>query len=46
MDSEGHRETLLNEDWEEIGVGIAVTEEDKVLATQTFCSGPLVADAP
>ena len=46
MDSEGHRETLLNEDWEEIGVGIAVTDENKVLATQAFCSGPLVADAP
>ncbi|MDZ7689413.1 MAG: CAP domain-containing protein [Halobacteriales archaeon] len=40
-DSEGHRRTLLNEDWESIGVGVAVTEDDKVLATQAFCSGPL-----
>jgi len=46
MNSEGHRETLLNEDWEKIGIGIAVTEEDKVLATQAFCSGSLVTDAP
>ena len=45
-DSEGHRRTLLNEDWEKIGVGVAVTEDDKVLATQAFCSGPLVTAAP
>jgi uncharacterized protein YkwD len=44
--SEGHRETLLGEDWESIGVGVAVTEEDKVLATQAFCSGSLVAGVP
>ena len=45
-DSEGHRETFLNDDWEKTGVGVAVTEDGKVLATQAFCSGALVADAP
>ena len=45
MNSEGHRETLLTEDWERIGVGVAVTEDDEVLATQAFCSGSLFAGA-
>jgi len=40
-DSEVHRETLLGENWESIGVGVVVTEDDEVLATQAFCSGPL-----
>lgn len=46
MDSEGHRETLLSEDWESIGVGVVVTQDDEVFATQAFCSGSLVASAP
>lgn len=41
MDSEGHRETLLSEDWERIGVGVSVTDTDEVFAAQAFCSGPL-----
>ena len=45
-DSEGHRKTLLGEDWERIGVGVDLTDDDKVLATQAFCSGALVDDTP
>lgn len=41
MDSEGHRETLLSEDWERVGVGVSVTDSDEVFAAQAFCSGPL-----
>jgi len=44
MDSPGHRETLLNEAWSRIGVGVAVADDNEVFATQAFCSGPLVQD--
>jgi uncharacterized protein YkwD len=36
MRSEGHRENLLNKEWTELGVGVAVSG-DKVYASQTFC---------
>lgn len=41
MESAGHRENILRRDWNTIGVGIAVVEEDgntAVYATQMFCS--------
>ncbi len=41
MDSEGHRDTLLNDAWSRIGVGVAVGDDNEVFATQAFCSGPL-----
>lgn len=40
MNSPGHREILLNGQWQSEGIGIAVTETDdgtRVYATQNFC---------
>jgi uncharacterized protein YkwD len=40
MNSPGHRRNILTEYWENLGVGIAITEENgmtKVYATQNFC---------
>lgn len=41
---EGHRENLLNDEWEYEGVGVYVTADAKVYVTQTFtareCDGP------
>jgi uncharacterized protein YkwD len=41
---EGHRENLLNDEWEYEGVGVYVTSDAKVYVTQTFtardCDGP------
>ncbi len=42
MASDGHRTTLLNDDWTRIGVGVAVTDENEVFAVQAFCSEPFV----
>lgn len=36
MRSSGHRENILNPEWSEIGVGVAVSG-NKVYAAQTFC---------
>ncbi|WP_233263396.1 CAP domain-containing protein [Halorhabdus sp. CUG00001] len=36
MRSDGHRANILNEEWTELGVGIAVSG-NKVYASQTFC---------
>ena len=37
MDSPGHRENLRREVFDAQGIGVAVTEDDSVLATQKFC---------
>ncbi|MDQ2049898.1 CAP domain-containing protein [Natronolimnohabitans sp. A-GB9] len=37
MNSDGHRENLLAEHWNNEGIGIHVTEDDEVYATQNFC---------
>jgi len=39
MDSPGHRENILRESFAESGVGVVVTEENRVYATQKFCAG-------
>lgn len=38
MNSPLHRENLLRQDWSETGVGIELTDDDKVYATQMFCA--------
>lgn len=38
MNSPPHRENLLREEWSETGVGIKLTDDDKVYATQLFCA--------
>ena len=40
MDSPGHRENILRESFAEGGVGVVVTEDNRVYATQKFCAGP------
>ncbi|WP_162528387.1 CAP domain-containing protein [Halorubrum distributum] len=37
MNSPPHRENLLRQEWSETGVGIELTDDDKVYATQLFC---------
>ncbi len=37
MNSPGHRDNILSNDWTITGVGIEITEENKVYATQMFC---------
>jgi uncharacterized protein YkwD len=37
MNSSGHRENVLADAWRNEGVGISVTDEGKVYATQNFC---------
>ena len=39
MDSPGHRENVLRESFAESGVGIVVTDDNRVYATQKFCDG-------
>ncbi|MGM0447081.1 MAG: CAP domain-containing protein [Methanobacteriota archaeon] len=38
MNSPGHRENILRTQWSETGVGITITDENKVYATQMFCA--------
>lgn len=38
MNSPPHRENLLRQEWSETGVGIELTDDDKVYATQLFCA--------
>ncbi|WP_123620480.1 CAP domain-containing protein [Halorubrum sp. CSM-61] len=38
MNSPGHRENLLRQEWSQTGIGIELTEDDKVYATQKFCA--------
>jgi uncharacterized protein YkwD len=37
MNSEGHRENILMEAWDDEGIGVAITSGGKVYATQNFC---------
>lgn len=37
MNSPPHRENILAENWEKIGVGVVVSAEGKVFGTQNFC---------
>lgn len=37
MKSPGHRENILFPHWKSEGIGIAITEDGKVLVTQNFC---------
>lgn len=37
MNSPGHRDNILRNGWTVTGVGIEITEENKVYATQMFC---------
>lgn len=37
MNSTGHRENLLADYWQNEGIGIYVTDDNKVYATQNFC---------
>jgi len=39
MASPGHRENILRESFSESGVGVIVTEDNRVYATQKFCVG-------
>lgn len=38
MNSPEHRENLLRQEWSQTGVGIELTESDKIYATQMFCA--------
>ncbi|MDB2265505.1 CAP domain-containing protein [Halorubrum ezzemoulense] len=38
MNSPPHRENLLRKEWSDTGVGIELTDDDKVYATQLFCA--------
>lgn len=37
MNSEGHRDNILMDAWDDEGIGIYVTPDGKVYATQNFC---------
>ncbi|WP_458207455.1 CAP domain-containing protein [Haladaptatus sp. NG-SE-30] len=37
MNSTGHRENLLSENWEREGIGVYYTESGRLFATQNFC---------
>lgn len=37
MNSPGHRKNILTEFWKSEGIGVAITEDGKVYATQDFC---------
>jgi len=37
MDSPGHRKNMLHEDFDKLGVGVVIAENDAVYATQNFC---------
>lgn len=38
MNSRPHRKNLMNENWESMGIGVAMSENHKVYAVQAFCS--------
>ena len=38
MNSTGHRENLLEPDWERQGIGVHLDDESRVFATQKFCA--------
>ena len=37
MDSPGHRENILNPQYDRIGIGVEISSDEQVLATQNFC---------
>ena len=37
MNSPGHRENILNENFDRLGVGVVIAQNDAVYATQNFC---------
>ena len=37
MDSPGHRENILNSQYDRLGIGISITQDETVYATQNFC---------
>ncbi len=37
MNSEGHRENILREGWENEGIGVIISEEDETYVTENFC---------
>lgn len=37
MDSEGHRENILQDEWDEQGLGVHLDDDGRVFATQKFC---------
>ena len=37
MNSPGHRENILTREYTDSGIGVAITEDDKVYTTQNFC---------
>lgn len=37
MDSEGHRQNILRDSYQAQGLGVSVSDEKRVLVTQTFC---------
>jgi len=37
MNSPGHRQNILTSYWKNEGIGVAVSSDGKVLATQNFC---------
>lgn len=37
MKSTGHKKNILDDSWNEIGVGIAITDSGKIYITQKFC---------
>lgn len=41
MQSEGHRENILREEFDQEGIGVAFGEDDRVLVTQKFCGTEL-----
>ena len=36
MDSSGHRANILREDYTEIGIGVAISGQGKIMAIQIF----------
>ncbi len=38
MDSEGHRQSILDENYTREGVGVAIAPDDKVYITEIFCA--------
>lgn len=42
MASPGHRENVLRESFAETGVGVLITDDNKIYATQKFCMGSAV----
>jgi uncharacterized protein YkwD len=44
MASPGHRENVLRESFSESGVGVMITDDNRVYATQKFCVGSTLGD--